>query len=338
MKARLLQRSAGLLPVVAAAVTSGCAGAQSALDPAGPQAARIGRLWWLMFWTCLVVFVAVMGVLVAALRRRSREESGGEAEADRRAAKVVTGAVVVTAVILFGLMISDFVTGRALFSMGSPDAVTIKVTGHQWWWDFEYGDPVPSRRVRTANEIHIPVGRPVQLQMTSADVIHSLWVPNLHGKTDLMTGHQTVTWLQADRAGTFRGQCAEYCGHQHAHMAFIVVAEPAEQFNAWLENQRRPAAQPATPEQQRGQQIFLTRTCVMCHQVRGTDAGARSGPDLTHLASRQTIAAGTLVNNRGNLGAWIVDPQRVKPGNKMPQHDLSGEDLNALLSYLESLK
>jgi cytochrome c oxidase subunit II len=318
---------------------SGCAGFQSALDPAGPQAGRISRLWWLMFWVCSAVFVAVMGALVYALRRgRGRTEAETAPEAERRTARIVGGALAVTVLILFAFMISDFVTGRALSSLEAGDALKIKVTGHQWWWEFEYDHLIPSQRVRTANEIHIPTGRPVMLEMTSRDVIHSFWVPNLHGKTDLMTGHQTVTWLQADRPGTYRGQCAEYCGHQHAHMALLVVAEPPEQFNAWLENERRPAPPPVTPDQQRGQQLFLTRTCVMCHTIRGTEAGSRAGPELTHLAGRQTIAAGTLANNRANLAAWVADPQRVKPGNRMPPSELSGDELNALVSYLESLK
>ena len=336
MRSKRRQWTAALLWTVATS-GSGCAGVQSALDPAGPQAARINDLWWLMLWTCAGVFAIVISALVAALRR-GRAQPAEDAETERKMTKVVAAGVAVTTVILFAFMISDFVTGRALWSLASPDAIIIKVTGHQWWWDFEYQDPIPSHRVRTANEIHIPVGRPVKLEMTSSDVIHSFWVPNLHGKTDLLTGHQTVTWLQADRPGKYRGQCAEYCGHQHAHMAFVVIAEPVGQFNAWFDNERLPAITAANAGQQRGQQIFMSRTCMMCHQIRGTDAGGRSAPELTHLASRESIAAGTLANTRDNLKGWIVDSQRFKPGNKMPSHDLGDEDLNALLDYLESLK
>jgi cytochrome c oxidase subunit 2 len=346
MRSRSEQPNVAPLIIIATAASTGqgCAGIQSALDPAGPQSERISHLWWLMFGGCSVVYLIVMGALAVALwRQRQRDLSPDghlviDEGSERRMTKAVALALAATTVILFGFMISDYVTGRALTSLHSSDAVTIKVTGHQWWWDFEYDDPSPSQRVRTANEIHIPIGRPVQLQMTSGDVIHSLWVPNLYGKTDLLTGHQTVMWFQADRPGVYRGQCAEYCGHQHAHMAFVVVAEDAGRFNDWLEDQRRPAPSPAGVEQQRGQQVFLTRSCVMCHQIRGTDAGARVGPDLTHLAARRTIAAGTLRNNRANLGDWVTDPQRTKPGNRMPANELSGEDLNALLSYLESLK
>ena len=329
------------LPVISAAMLtlcSGCAGRQSALDPAGPQSLRLSRMWWLMFWVCTVVFILVMAALCEALRRaRSRARPEVEPIAERKITKVIAGALGISAVILFILMIADFMTGRAVYSQ-PQNALQIKVYGRQWWWEFQYGDPQPSRRVTTANEIHIPVGRPVMLQMTARDVIHSLWVPNLHGKTDLMPGYQTTMWLQADRPGTYRGQCAEYCGHQHAHMAFLVVAESNEQFNAWFENQCRAAHSPIDASQQRGQQLFMTRGCVMCHQIRGTNAGGRLAPDLTHLASRQTIAAGTLQNNRDNLGNWIADSQHVKPGNRMPPSDLNGEDLQAIVSYLENLK
>ena len=332
----------GVLPLLLAGCgfCAGCrGGTQSVIDPAGPQSRRISFLWWLMLIVLSVVYVIVMITLFLAVRRgRQREQSATEPETEQRLTRRVAMAVGLTVVILFSLLLFDFTTGRAIYSVQSNDAIEIKVTGHQWWWDFEYIAAVPSQRVRTSNEIHIPVGRPVKLQMTSQDVIHSFWVPNLHGKTDLLPGHQTVTWLQADAPGVYRGQCAEYCGHQHANMALAVIAESPDQFNAWLENQRRPAPAPMNDEQQRGQQIFLTRSCVMCHQIRGTIAGGRTAPDLTHLASRHYIAAGTLLNNRGNLGGWIVDPQRIKPGNKMPPNQLSGEELNALLSYLEILK
>jgi cytochrome c oxidase subunit II len=323
---------------VIAVFHSGCAGVQSALDPAGPQAQRIGGLWRLLFWTCSIVFLLVMAALTHAVwRGRAREAADNSAETERRTTMLVAGAIALSIVILFVFLIADFRVGRATTTFPSS-AVKIKVTGYQWWWDFEYQDEVASQLVRVSNELHIPTGRPVQFDLTSRDVIHSFWVPNLHGKIDAMPGYQTGIWLQADRTGKYRGQCAEYCGHQHAHMAFWVIAEAPEQFAAWRENQRRPAVQPMTAEQQRGQQVFLTRTCVMCHQIRGTIAGGRSAPDLTHLASRQTIAAGTLAINRNNLRGWITNPQHYKPGNKMPPHKFSEEELNALLSYLESLK
>jgi cytochrome c oxidase subunit 2 len=192
--------------------------------------------------------------------------------------------------------------------------------------------------VITANEIHIPVGQPVEFQLKSRDVIHSFWVPTLHGKRDLIPRHVTTMTLQADRPGVYRGQCAEFCGYQHAHMAILVVAEPLEQFAAWLEHQRRPAAEPSDARQQRGQEVFLSAPCVMCHTIRGTLAGGRVAPDLTHIAGRHTLAAGTLPNTPGHLAGWIIDPQHIKPGNRMPAHSLNADDLQALLAYLGSLK
>jgi cytochrome c oxidase subunit 2 len=201
-----------------------------------------------------------------------------------------------------------------------------------------YQDPAPSRSFSTANEIHIPVGRPVELTLRSIDVIHSFWVPNLHGKKDLIPGQVNTLLLQADRAGVFRGQCAEFCGLQHANMALHVVAEPQEQFAKWQAQQRRPAPEPANDAQRRGREVFMASSCVLCHKIGGTMAGGVTGPDLTHVASRLSLAAGTLPNTRGHLAGWIVDPQMHKPGNNMPPNLLSPGDLQALLSYLDTLR
>jgi cytochrome c oxidase subunit II len=214
----------------------------------------------------------------------------------------------------------------------------VKITGSQWWWEIEYVDSASSRRLVTANELHIPVGAPIRIELAARDVIHSFWVPRLHGKLDMVPGHRNVMWLRADSAGVYRGQCAEFCGHQHAKMALTVVAEPREAFDAWLNHQLQPAPPPATTDQIRGREVFESSTCLMCHTIRGTSAAASTGPDLTHLASRGTIAAGTLPNTRGNLGGWITDPHSIKPGVKMPANSLSPDDLHALLSYLESLR
>jgi cytochrome c oxidase subunit 2 len=323
---------------------------QSALDPAGPQAGRIGGLWWLMLYTLTAVFVIVMCFLLIASFRRRKAGGGKElvapetkpdASTERRMSHTVMTGVGLTILILFGLLIASFLTGRALYSIANADnssVLTINVTGHQWWWDVKYDSLTPSQIVTTANEIHIPVGRPVRFKLTSQDVIHSFWVPNLHGKTDLIPGHVTDTWIRADRTGTYRGQCAEFCGHQHAHMAFTIVVESEEQFMAWYQAQLRPAPTPATAEQTRGQQVFLTSPCIMCHKIQGTDAGGAVGPDLTHISGRQTIAAGTLGNTRENLASWIMDSQKIKPGNRMPPHNLQPQDLQALLDYLQSLR
>jgi cytochrome c oxidase subunit 2 len=321
------------------------AAGHSALVPAGPQAARIGHLWWLMFWVCSAVFLLVMAALAVGLVRDREPAEAGAApgplspEARRRRTRVVAVAAAITALILFGFLFASTGTGRAIASLSQPDAMTVEVTGHQWWWEVQYIDPVPGQRVTTANEIHIPVGRPVRIRTVSHDVIHSFWVPSLHGKRDLIPGHDSEDfWLQADRPGIYRGQCAEYCGHQHAHMAFLVIADPPDRFAAWLDAQRQPAATPATPQALRGQDLFVHLQCSLCHTVEGTDAGGRVGPDLTHIASRRTLAAGTLPNNRGHLAGWIVDPQTIKPGNPMPPTSLRGEDLESILAYLESLK
>jgi cytochrome c oxidase subunit 2 len=319
---------------------------QSALDPAGPQSGRISRLWWFMFYVCAAIFLLVsISLLGAIFHRRERQEKKGdepdrepEPDRERRMTRVVMGAVGLTVVILFVFLISDFSTGRALYSLPSEQALSIKITGHQWWWDVEYDAEPASNIVRTANEIHIPVGRPVKFRLTSTDVIHSFWVPNLSGKKDLIPGHETVLTLQADRAGEFRGQCAEFCGYQHAHMGLMVVAEPPEKFYEWMNQQRASSVQPASALQQRGQQVFLSSPCIMCHSIRGTDAAGRVAPDLTHLMSRKTIAAGTLANTRDHLARWITNSQEIKPGNNMPPVPLAPEDLQALLAYLESLK
>lgn len=309
---------------------------QSALDPAGIQAARIEWLWWLMFWVCTGVFVAVLLALLLAVRRG---RSGDPARPSERA--LVTGVAAATAgtiAILFGLLAASVVTGRAVGTLTDPEPLAIEITGYQWWWDVQYLHPQPSLRVRTANELHLPVGRPVKFSLKSGDVIHSFWVPNLHGKTDLVPGRQNSTWLQVDRPGVYRGQCGEYCGLQHAHMAFVVVAESPDDFERWLAGQRPAAPPPTTPEQQRGLQVVERGPCAMCHTVRGTIAGGRMGPDLTHFASRSTIAAGTAPNTRGYLAGWIADPQHLKPGNRMPATGLSSGDLQAVVAYLETLR
>jgi cytochrome c oxidase subunit 2 len=201
----------------------------------------------------------------------------------------------------------------------------------------QYEDPSYDRRVSTANEIHIPVGRKVRVEVQSRDVIHSFWVPALHGKLDLIPGYTGTTYFRADRPGTYRGRCAEYCGLQHAHMDVLVIAEPPARFAAWYEAQLRSAPPPADTLQQKGQQVFLAHACSLCHTIRGTQAGSRVGPDLTHLASRTTLAAGTVPNTRGHLGGWVLDPQRIKPGVRMPPNQLASDELHALLAYLQSL-
>jgi cytochrome c oxidase subunit 2 len=315
-----------------------CRGLQSAVDPAGPQAGRISKLWWVMLIVCSAVFVIVMAVLLySVFRARRRNRVADEPGTEQRLTRTISGATIATLVIMFGLLVASALTGRALSSQPEQDVLTIEIVGHQWWWEVQYDDPIPARTLKTANEIHIPTGQVVMLKLTSHDVIHSFWAPNLHGKKDLIPGHVAMIWIQADKPGVYRGQCAEFCGHQHAHMAFLVVAEPPEQFADWFDKQLKSAETPADAASLRGQQVFLTSRCVMCHTIRGTAAAAISGPDLTHLASRQTIAAATLPNTADHLGNWVVNSQAAKPGNKMPPNELSPEDLQVLVRYLESL-
>jgi cytochrome c oxidase subunit II len=308
---------------------------QSALHPAGQQAAHIAGLWWLMLWVCTAVFVAVMiGLAVAVARGRSKGPRAGEATLTRG----VAGAVGLSVVALVGLLFASVLTGRAVGSLTDPAPLAIRVTANQWWWAVEYQNPVAALNVTTADEIHLPVGRPTAITLVSSDVIHSFWVPNLHGKIDLVPGRVNTIWIKADTAGVYRGQCAEYCGLQHAHMAFTVVAEPAAQFEGWLAAQRAPARAPAGDDPARGKELVEQGTCALCHTIRGTSAGAVTGPDLTHIASRPTIAAGTLPNTPEHLALWIADPQAVKPGNRMPATGLSPADLRAVVAYLETLR
>jgi cytochrome c oxidase subunit II len=303
---------------------------QSMLAPAGLQAAAIERLWWIFLIVTSLVFVAVVVALVAAIVRSNRD--GGPS--DRAAFRGVAAAVIATAVILIGLITVDAFTARQLASLETDDRMVVNITGRQWWWDIEYQHPLPSMRVRTANELRLPVGRVVQINLQSADVIHSFWVPALHGKRDVIPGHANEIWLKADTPGTYRGQCAEFCGLQHAHMALTVIVEPQDTFSAWIAAQRQLGPSDASEQAARGRQIVERGPCSTCHTVRGTDAGGRVGPDLTHVSARQTIAAGTLATSRENLRTWIENPQHVKPGVRMPALGLSRDDIDAVVAYL----
>jgi cytochrome c oxidase subunit 2 len=319
-------------------------GIQSALDPAGPQAARIERLWWLMFWVTLVVFVLVIGTLSISIARRRRSQPipfppKDKLPAEKPIGRVIAAAIALTIITLFVLLVASVVAGKNQHqSLASTNPVSIQVIGHQWWWEVRYTSPQADQTIITANEIHVPVGVPININTSSRDVIHSFWAPNVNGKRDLIPGYSTAFWFQADTARIYRGQCAEFCGLQHAHMSFYLVAETPQQFEQWKQQQLKSAPEPDTETKKRGQGVFLSNACVMCHTIRGTIAGSRVGPDLTHVASRQAIAAGTLPNTRGNIAGWIVDPQHIKPGVRMPPSPLSPDDLNALLDYMETLK
>jgi cytochrome c oxidase subunit II len=293
-----------------------------------------------MFWVAAAVWILVIAFLGIALQkaRNQRDNEPSEEHNYRTMKKGVVIATAITVLILIINLVYSVTTGSAMAALPGKDALRINVEGKQWWWQVTYEDPTPSNQVVTANEIHIPVGEPIQIIGTSHDVIHSFWAPNLFGKKDLIPGHTTATWFQADTPGVYRGQCAEFCGHQHAKMAVLIVAEPRSKFEAWYKAQQQPGALPSDSITRAGEQVFMSHGCPLCHTVGGTRALGTIGPNLTHIGSSLTIAAGSLPNTRGNLAGWIVDPQQIKPGVKMPPNDMSGPELQAILAYLENLK
>jgi cytochrome c oxidase subunit 2 len=319
---------------------TGCSGWQSALDAHGASAISLKQLIVLIVSVCSIVWALVMVVLVLAVfrgRDRNQPLSGPDGRTERRMLAAVVSAVAATVVIISFFTVTSFFTTRALGVGGSED-LTIKVRGLQWWWGLEYFGADPSRQFETANEIHIPVGRNVRLQLEGLDVIHSFWVPSLAGKQDLIPGRANELTIRAERTGVYRGQCAEFCGLQHAHMAFLVVAEEQPEFEAWARLQRQDAIAPAEAEIAAGQRAFLSKPCAACHSIRGTPADGKSGPDLTHVGGRRYIAAGLLETTRGSLAAWIADPQTLKPGNNMPMVPLTAAELRSVSAYMASLK
>ena len=307
----------------------------------GPVASSEARLgWWLVIVSGLVVAIVALLVVLGGIRRPpARDATALERTAGHGGLLwIYLGGLLIPAVILVISFALTLGTLHATARPGRDPAATIQIVGHRWWWEVRYVDPDPTKTIETANEIHLPVGQPVKLQLTSADVIHSFWIPQLAGKTDVIPGQTNTAWLQADSAGVYRGACTEYCGLQHANMAAIVIAESPEAFSAWQTAQRARAAAPTDPDAAAGLAVFQKSACATCHAIRGSDALGRVGPDLTHLASRLTLAAGTLANTRGNLAGWIGNSQAIKPGNDMPVMTLAPQDLQALLAYLETLK
>jgi cytochrome c oxidase subunit 2 len=299
----------------------------------------------------VVYIITMIVVIIGALRRRAKSTLPDDPmiepdpASETRITATVIGSVAITVLVLFVLLFGDFITGRRVHALAyEPHPMEIQVTGHQWWWAVRYMDQNPSLIVDDANEIHIPKGVPVRIDLSSTDVIHSFWVPNLHGKKDLVPGHDAAIFIRADsipngeKQHVYWGQCAEFCGYEHAKMRFAVVVHEPDDWQQWIASARQPSQAPQTPLQSRGQQIFQSYTCNMCHTIQGINANGRIGPPLTHIASRMTLAAGWLPNTQGHLGGWILDPQTIKPGVRMPQHNLSGDDLQALLEYLRSLK
>jgi len=309
------------------------------LNSAGARADVILPLTWFTLIVSAAVCIVIAALLWAGIRRRHattdirsvRLERGGNG------LRWISLGVLISAV---PLLITLVWTMVALAKVSGPPrnpALTLDVTGHEWWWEVRYNAPRTSEIFTTANEIHIPIGVPVLVRLHGADVIHSFWVPKLSGKTDAIPGQINMSWLQARVPGRYRGACQEFCGSQHANMAFEVVAQSREDYDLWREAQLQAAPDPTTQPQIRGLNVVEYR-CGLCHQVRGTRAGAISAPDLTHLMSRRLLAAGTIPNTPGNLAGWIQNPQALKPNSLMPNQYLSGEQLSDVLAYLETLK
>ncbi len=309
----------------------GCAGLPAALDPHGSNAAQTAQIAWVLFWGGAAIFGAVMLLATIAVfgppaRRVWLGQPGF----------VIGAGIVFPLITLSALLVYTFKVSGELAGARNLSPLRIQVVGEMWWWRVHYLDAGGAVVLTTANELHIPTGRAVELRLESADVLHSFWVPQLAGKLDLIPGRTNVLRLQADRAGVFRGQCAEFCGAQHARMAFHVVVQAPAEFDAWLVAQQLPAA--AEPMRASGAALFSSH-CADCHTVRGSSAAGVLGPDLTHVGSRLAIAAGTLPNNAGTLAGWIAASQHLKPENKMPSFDrFTGEELAALAGYVESLK
>lgn len=324
-------RSATLL--LAVVVIGGCGEQeQGAFAPRGSDAADLNVLFWVMVVLGGAVFGFVMWVFVRSAS--GRDPSLDEERRDRRSKRlVVGGGIVLPVVILLPLTVVMLVVGNRLAPL-LGDAYEIRVVAHQFWWEVIY----PETGMVTANEIHIPVDTRVRVMLETADVIHSFWVPQLAGKIDMIPGQTTEIVIDADQPGTYLGQCAEFCGVQHARMRFLVIAQPMEEFEQWLADQTAPASPPDTDAAERGQEVFAELGCAACHSVRGTDAVGELGPDLTHLATRSTLGAATVPNNRGYLGGWITDPQSMKPGNLMPPIPMTGEQLLDLIEFLEGLR
>jgi cytochrome c oxidase subunit 2 len=331
---------AGLL--LGPVVLGGCSGVQSIVAPASREAAELYGLLWLMLVVCGFMLALVLLFLGLSLRRRHRPIAPGETAVEPPDRVLTRSLGIWAGLIVVGLSIlitGSFLADRSLAERREDEALTIRVTGHQWWWRVEYPAPSGAGVVETANELRLPVGRTARIELGAGDVIHSFWVPNLAGKTDAIPGRANTLTLTPTRTGWFRGACGEYCGTQHAHMAIDVNVLPPAEFDAWLARQAEDAGEPGgdgVPA--RGRNLFATGPCAACHVVRGTQASGRAGPDLTHIASRRSLAAGTVPMSRGGLQGWITNPQALKPGTLMPTVPMAPADADAIAAYLSSLR
>jgi cytochrome c oxidase subunit 2 len=306
--------------------------APSMLDPKGTEAHRISGIWWLMLGMASAVYIVVAGfILVAAFRGRKTVE--GKPTAVRDTTFIWVGGIIVPAVILL-VLAATVVSASNNLRAAEQNPLRIEIVGKRWWWAVQY----PDQGFTTANEVHIPVGRPVEIGLDSDNVIHSFWVPQLGGKLDLIPGQHNVWRGKATKTGTFRGECAEYCGIQHAKMNFLVVAQTPASFDTWAVRHRHPPSEPAGQLEANGQQVFMSAPCAGCHTIRGTTANGTIGPDLTDVGGRHSLGANTIPNTTGYMSGWIIDSQTIKPGNLMPPMSLEPKDLQAVVAYLQSLK
>jgi cytochrome c oxidase subunit II len=328
-------RHAALVLALAVAL-AGC-GKQSPLDPKSEPARDIADLWWWMLAAAAVVLIGAIVLLAWSWLRRGKEGLPllGRNERASTGLVLVFGIAIPIVSLVALFIVSNLILIKDTDAPAKAStAMTIEVIAHQWFWEIRY----PGTTAVTANEIHIPARTRVNTIVRTDDVIHSFWVPQLNRKVDAVPGHPNRLLLYADKPGRYRGDCAELCGFQHSHMGVYVFADEPDDFRAWLAEQARPAREPTTPAERAGRHVFLSNQCASCHTIRGTPARGEIGPDLTHLKSRTTIAALTLPNRKGYLGGWVLDPQHQKPGNKMPGLNLSPEDFQSLLAYLQSLR
>lgn len=326
-------------PLLLPLLLAGCDGVQAVLSPAGPEAAEVATLSWVLFIGGAAIFVGVMALAAYALLSPPARRRWLSRPATVVAAGGIFPVVTLTVLLTYGLVLTEWTQTTAETPVAGATPLRIDVVGEQWWWRVTYLDDDGAPVFETANEIRIPVGRPVQFTLRSADVIHSFWVPKLGGKRDMIPGRVNQLTLTASEPGLFRGQCAEYCGGPHAMMAFEVMALAPAAFDQWLDAQRQPARAPADDFARQGLALFLGHGCGACHSVRGTAAAGRIGPDLTHLGGRRTLAAASFPTNQGTLAGWIADNQHLKPGNHMPAFAVfTGVELRALAAYLEGLE